>query len=221
MTLPRGCDTGEAVGRPRHSSSARRRYNGETWMPKIWCIILLHQFIFQGVFVAKNVVLRRKLGIPIRGHNREATIAIAVIVSFIGVAVALSILDRPPGELHLLSDTLAGTLGLALLLVGLVVAGASLVGLRDSWRVGVLEEQQTELITTGIYRFTRNPYFVSYLLMFAAYTILLQNAILLGLSLVGFWCIHRMIVKEEAYLSAVHGEAYRRYRRKVPRYILV
>ena len=96
-----------------------------------------------------------------------------------------------------------------------------MIHLKDSWRVGVLEEQKTELITTGIYRFTRNPYFVSYLLTLVAYTVLLQNVILLGLSIVGFGCVHRMVMKEEAYLYSVHGDAYLQYKMKVPRYIIL
>ena len=96
-----------------------------------------------------------------------------------------------------------------------------MTGLKDSWRVGVLENQQTELIEDGIYRFSRNPYFLSYLIMFAAYTILLRNIILLVLSFVGFALIHAMVLKEEKYLAALHGEKYRQYQKKVPRYIII
>ena len=94
-----------------------------------------------------------------------------------------------------------------------------MVNLKDSWRVGVLEDQKTELITSNIYRFTRNPYFVSYFLMFASYTVIQQNLILLGLSLLGFLLIHKMIIKEEKYLYTKHGDTYLQYKKKVPRYI--
>ncbi|MCP4370343.1 MAG: isoprenylcysteine carboxylmethyltransferase family protein [Deltaproteobacteria bacterium] len=93
--------------------------------------------------------------------------------------------------------------------------------MKDSWRVGVLEDQKTELVTTGIYRFTRNPYFVSYFLMFAAYTVLLQNLILFGLSILGFLIVHKMIMKEEKYLYSVHGDTYEQYKTKVPRYMII
>ena len=32
--------------------------------------------------------------------------------------------------------------------------------------------------------------------------------------------VHAMVTREEAYLEQVHGEAYRRYRQRVPRYLL-
>ena len=95
------------------------------------------------------------------------------------------------------------------------------MNLKDSWRVGVLEDQKTELVTTGIYRFTRNPYFLSYFLMFAAYTVLLQNLTLLGLSILGFLFVHKMIMKEERYLYSVHGDVYVEYKTKVPRYVII
>ncbi len=190
-------------------------------MPETWIVILIHQLVFQGMFVTKNIILRRKIGKQIRGKNIEATISIAFFVLFIGVAVGISVLKQPFGEVQLLTGFLAMISGLVILFLNLIVSGASLMNLKDSWRVGVIDDQKTELITSGIYRFTRNPYFVSYLLMFAAYTVLLQNLILFGLSIVGFLFVHKMIMKEEKYLYSVHGDAYLEYKMKVPRYIII
>lgn len=189
-------------------------------MAETWVVILGHQLIFQGMFVMKNFLLQRKTGKQIRGKNIEATISIAFFAAFIGAAMWLSVLTQPLGRIHLLNNLLAMTLGLGLLFLSLVVSGASLKNMKDSWRVGVLEDQTTDLVTTGIYGFTRNPYFVAYLLMFAGYTVILQNLILLGLSIIGFLFVHKMIMKEEKYLYTVHGDVYGNYRAKVPRYIL-
>ena len=183
-------------------------------------VILLHQLIFQGMFVTKNIILTRKIGKQIRGKNREATIAIAYFAFFICLALILSFFRQPLGTIHLINDRFAMILGVGLIVLNLVVSGASLLNLKDSWRVGVLEDQKTELVTSGIYRMTRNPYFVSYILMFAAYTIFLQNITLLGLSIVGFIFIHNMILKEEHYLHSVHGDSYLDYKKNVPRYLI-
>lgn len=193
----------------------------EIRMPEAWIVILIHQLIFQGMFVTKNIILCRKIRKQIRGKNREATIFIAFFVLFIGAAVGISVLNQPFGEVQLINGPLSMILGFVILFLNLIVSGASLMNLKDSWRVGVLEDQKTELITSGIYQFMRNPYFVSYLLMFAAYTVLLQNLILFGLSMVGFLFVHKMIRKEEKYLYSVHGDAYLQYKMKVPRYIII
>ncbi len=173
------------------------------------------------MFFAKNISLSRKLGMPIRGRNREASLSIVFFSLFTILSLFLGLFKAPLGTVNLVAGTTALIAALALLAVNLLVGAASLAGLRDSWRVGVLEDQQTDLIEEGIYRLSRNPYFLSYLIMFAAYTVLLQNIILLILSIVGFAMVHAMVLKEEKYLTALHGDKYRQYKERVPRYIII
>lgn len=183
-------------------------------------VIVIHQIVFQSMFFAKNILLRRRLRMTISGENREAQRSVGFIVLFILCSILPGQFDVRVGTVDLIQRDTALTIAVALLAANLVIAAASLAGLGDSWRVGVLEDQQTELVEQGIYRFSRNPYFLSYLIMFIAYSILLRNVILLVLSLVGFALIHAMVLKEERHLNVLHGEVYRRYRERVPRYIL-
>lgn len=183
-------------------------------------VILLHQLLFQGMFFAKNITLQRKLGKPVRGANAEASLAIGFFVIFIALSLLLAQTDSSWGRLALLPAPAALVLGLFLLGATLLVAAASLQGLGDSWRVGVIEEQQTTLVESGIYRYSRNPYFLAYLLMFAAYTVLLQSAVLLGLSAIGFTLVHSMVLREEKHLATLHPQAYREYCQRVPRYLI-
>lgn len=57
--------------------------------------------------------------------------------------------------------------------------------------------------------------------MLAAYTILLQNIILLILTLAGFIMIHKMVLREETHPTDQHGDRYRQYMIRVPRYIII
>ncbi len=181
-------------------------------------IILLHQLLFQGMFLTKNLTLKNKLGLPVRGSNVEANLAIAFFALFIGVSLYLA--ADHTGDLPApLLPTLAWAIAAALMLACLALGFASLRDLGDSWRVGVIEEQQTGLVEDGVYGRTRNPYFVAYLLMFAAYSVLLQSVLLLMLAAIGWWLIHRMILKEERHLESVHGDDYRRYCNRVARYL--
>ena len=147
--------------------------------------------------------------------------SVIFFVLFIFLSILLAVLDVPFGTINLLTRTTALNVALALLTVNILVGALSLIGLGDSWRVGIVEDQQTELIESGIYRFSRNPYFLSYLIMFAAYTILLQNIILFLLSLVGFGLIHGMVLREEKHLIALHGEKYQEYQKRVSRYLII
>ncbi len=190
-------------------------------MPEAWIILFIHQLLFQAMFVTKNIVLRRKIKKPIRGKNREATVSIIFFSIIIVIAFIISFFKLPFGSVLLINDSMAVNIGLILLVLSLFMSGESLIHLGDSWRVGVLEDQKTELVTSGIYRFTRNPYFLSYLLMFAAYTVLLQNVILFGLSIAAIFFVHNMVLKEEKYLLAKHGDSFSEYKNKVPRYLII
>jgi len=190
-------------------------------MPDLWIILLIHQLLFQGMFVLKNILLRRQTGKQIRGNNIEANLAIVFFILFTGSAISIAFFDPTFGKFTLVAEDYALLLGFGLLGLNLIISGASLLDLKDSWRVGVIETQTTKLVTTGIYHFSRNPYFASYLLMFAAYTVILQNGLLLALSIGGFLFIQNMIKKEETYLLSVHGDAYLQYKKQTPRYILV
>ena len=182
-------------------------------------VILVHQLLYQGMFFAKNIALRHKLGQPIRGYNPEASLSIGFFVGFIALSAWLAQTGSGWGRYPVLTGSVALSVCLVLLGANLLIGLASLRDLGDSWRVGVIEEQQTTLVESGIYRFSRNPYFVAYLLMFTAYTLLLQNLVLLVLTAVGCVLIHRMILREEKHLATLHGEDYRDYCQRVPRYI--
>lgn len=186
-----------------------------------WIFILVHLIVFQGMFITKNITLGKKLREKIRGKNIEATISIIYFSLIIVVALSISIFDVSFGKLQLLTDSTAIIAGVILLVFSLIVSGASLLTLGDSWRVGVLEDQETKLVISGIYRATRNPYFVSYLLMFAGYTVILQNLLLLSLAIIAIFFVHNMILKEEKYLFATHPGDFTDYKNKTPRYLFI
>ena len=190
-------------------------------MPKAALIIIAHQIVFQGMFVVKNIYLKNKSGKPIRGTNSETKYAILFFFFFIAGSIFLSFFQSPIGTIRLVDTPTAELFGLLMILANLFIGAAALLTMAESWRIGILENDQTRLIVNGIYRLTRNPYFLSYIIMFGAYTFLLQNFILLGLSVVGFVLIHSMIITEEKYLLKIHGEVYLHYKRKVPRYVIL
>lgn len=190
-----------------------------SWSAAIF--IATHQVAFQGMFFAKNIALRRRLGVPIRGGNREAVLAIGYMAAYIAGAFVLGLFDSPIGAVTVLGKAAATATALPLLAASILIGAASLIGLRDSWRVGIPRDQRTHLIEDGVYRLSRNPYFLSYLLMFAGYTVLLQNWLLLAGWFIAFGFVHAMVLTEEQHLLALHGDAYRRYMNRVPRYVLI
>ena len=190
-------------------------------LSQIWIIIIIHQIIFQGLFFAKNILLKQKIGLQIRGKNFEATLATMFFALFILTSLIISFFNLSFAHIAIINQQSATILALILMAISLIISAASLLNLGDSWRVGVIDEQKTTLITTGIYSISRNPYFVSYIIMFIAYTIILQNLILLVGTVVGTILIHLMIKKEEQYLLITHKESYQEYQKKTPRYLFI
>ena len=74
-------------------------------------------------------------------------------------------------------------------------------------------------MTTGFYRFCRNPIFFAILTMLAGYTLLLPTRLSLALLVGAFIGIRQQILTEEVYLSRTYGDAYRAYARHVGRFV--
>ncbi|MBW2675876.1 MAG: isoprenylcysteine carboxylmethyltransferase family protein [Deltaproteobacteria bacterium] len=81
------------------------------------------------------------------------------------------------------------------------------------------EDQKTELIQDGVYAYVRNPYFLSYYILFFGLFLVRPSLVILLLVGVTVFTFHKMILKEEAYLLAIHGSAYRGYKTKTGRYL--
>jgi protein-S-isoprenylcysteine O-methyltransferase Ste14 len=101
--------------------------------------------------------------------------------------------------------------GAALMAGGLVLLVAAQLDLGASWRIGIEEQARPGLVTSGLYRFCRNPIFLGLLLMVAGYALLLPTVLSL-LLLAGFYIgVRQQIAAEEDWLLRTYGEAWRAY----------
>jgi protein-S-isoprenylcysteine O-methyltransferase Ste14 len=82
-----------------------------------------------------------------------------------------------------------------------------------------MEVPPERIITTGPYRYTRNPMYLGHLIFLAGLTILFWSwfAVIL-LVLRALW-FHRRVLRDEARLEKLFGEPYLAYRRRVKRWI--
>ena len=77
----------------------------------------------------------------------------------------------------------------------------------------------TALVTDGVFGWLRNPMYVALTLILAGLAILLASDWMLVMAFVFIAVIHVGVVKrEERYLEAKFGDAYRAYKVRVPRY---
>ncbi len=76
------------------------------------------------------------------------------------------------------------------------------------------------LVTTGIHRWTRNPVYLGFLLIYVGIGIATQSAWVLFLALPLVLVIqYGVVMREEAYLERRFGGAYREYKRRVRRWL--
>lgn len=77
----------------------------------------------------------------------------------------------------------------------------------------------TALVTDGIFRFIRNPMYVALILLVGGLAILTASDWMLVMCIPLAFALHvGVIEREERYLEAKFGDAYRRYCDSVPRY---
>lgn len=108
--------------------------------------------------------------------------------------------------------------GCVLGLLGDVVFAAAVITMKDSWRAGLAEGDETKMITDGIYSFSRNPAFLGFDLVYIGILLMFFNWILLAFSLCAMVMLHIQILQEEPYLERVFGKEYVAYRNGVRRY---
>lgn len=81
-------------------------------------------------------------------------------------------------------------------------------------------EPTTALVTTGPYRFSRNPIYLSVVMFYVGIALLFAACWALVLLVPALVILHYAVIRrEEAYLDRRFGETYRQYRARVRRWI--
>ena len=110
---------------------------------------------------------------------------------------------------------LVRVIGAPLLLAGLVLVGWSVAAAGE-----VSLEKPTVLLTSGPYRFSRNPMYVAWTSISLGLALLVNSVWLVGALPLAFLYLHLVeIPREEASLEEMFGEEYLSYKRRVRRYL--
>ncbi|HET9741756.1 MAG TPA: isoprenylcysteine carboxylmethyltransferase family protein [Terriglobales bacterium] len=110
-------------------------------------------------------------------------------------------------------------IGVAFCVAGLSLLLSSLISFGSSFRVGIDTSRPDKLITTGVFKYSRNPIYAAFAFVLVGEFLVFLNWILLVYVVAGFWLLHRQVLREEEYLTSHYGEEYAQYRRRVRRYL--
>jgi len=200
-------------------------------MNEILRIFLPTYFIvyFGIAFVAKSVIVAKRIGknplvLP-KDDSAYGLIGfyfkLTLVLMFVYV---LLFAFFPPLYDKFLPITQLDTLtikyiGLGLLAFALIWTIIAQGHMKNSWRIGIDTETKTELITTGLFQFSRNPIFFGMVISLVGLFLTTPNA-LTGLFLIlGYILIQIQIRLEEEFLTNQHGQNYLNYKQKVKRLI--
>ena len=175
--------------------------------------------LFYGIYYAKKIAQKHQ-GIQTTqlGRGKEKSVrAIEIIMS------AATLLIVPVELCSILLDW--NMMPFPIRMAGIVMGMAgdlifltAVLTMKDSWRAGIPEKDKTELVSQGIYQYSRNPAFLGFDMMYLGILLLYFNGLLLVFTVWVIVMLHLQILQEEKYLSTVFGEKYAEYKKQTGRY---
>lgn len=157
---------------------------------------------------------------PIQGYFGflERVMKVVIVVILLGhffLPHNLLLTTRLFGEKIIWIKVLGFTLGL----IGLFISRIAQITIGNSWRVGIDVNSTPGLITTGIYRFVRNPTYTGIYLLCVGALILLPTILVSYWILAFFIMMEFQVRSEEEYLEMQYGNEYIQYTKQTKRYI--
>jgi len=110
-------------------------------------------------------------------------------------------------------------IGVTLCYMGLVIFLNALISFGKSWRVGIDKDNQGKLVTTGIFKYSRNPIFLFMNIYFIGITLVYPTLIFILMTLIFVIGSHKQILNEEKHLAKIYKEDYLNYKKQTRRYL--
>ena len=176
--------------------------------------------VFYGIYLIKQWRQKRR-GIQTMqiGRGKEAqthTVETLMGIATVGIIPA-QLLSIAFGWSHLPVN--ARFTGFCIGMVGDFIFLISVLCMKDSWRAGIPDRDRMELVTDGIYAFSRNPAFLGFDLQYIGMLLMFCNLLTGMFTVFAIVMLHLQILQEERYLTAAFGAEYLKYRHQVFRYL--
>jgi protein-S-isoprenylcysteine O-methyltransferase Ste14 len=118
-----------------------------------------------------------------------------------------------------LDTTLLHVIGIVLAAVGGSAVFLAQLGMGASWRIGVSDDQDTDLVTTGWFSLVRNPIYSAMIVGWSGFALMVPTWLSIAAVFViaaGLELQVRSV--EEPFLQRTHRDEYRRYAMRVGRF---
>lgn len=175
--------------------------------------------IFYGIYFIKKLSQRQK-GIQTMQIGKRKEADIHKVEVLMGIATTLTpfvqLFSIILGLNHF--PSLIRYIGFGIGLLGDLIFLLSVLCMKDSWRAGIPLVDKTKLITSGIYKYSRNPAFLGFDLMYVGVFLIYGNLLTFCFSVFAMVMLHLQILQEEKYLSSTFKDEYIAYKGQVFRY---
>ena len=183
-------------------------------------LALLILAVFYGIYLIKQQWQKHRgiqtMQIGRRKETKNHTVETLMGIATVGIIPA-QLLSIGFGWSHLPANArfTGGCVGM----VGDLIFLISVLCMKDSWRAGIPANDKTELVTGGIYAYSRNPAFLGFHLQYIGVLLMYCNLLTGVFTVFAIVMLHLQILQEERYLTATFGKAYLDYRHRVFRYL--
>lgn len=104
--------------------------------------------------------------------------------------------------------------------IGVAVFITAVVTMKNNWRAGVSKTEKTSLVTNGIFKYSRNPAFLGFDLVYIGILLMFFNWVLFAVTVLAVIAFHlQIVIVEEKHLTSTFGKDYIKYKSTVNRYI--
>lgn len=189
---------------------------------------LLLLTVFALVITARYTVSLKRGVRPVLILKRDKSLKVRVIETIPVVMVALTALLvlRKIFTPQIGSALAAGfQIPIVLQLSGFVLAFLSFIlliggywSLGNNWRVGTGDEEVKELITGGVFAYTRNPVYLFFNLFLLGKFLINGDYVILIIFFCVMVSLHLVILEEEKLLQRRFGQQFNHYKQSTPRY---
>jgi len=193
------------------------------YLPVFLLAYLLITFVLPSIRVYKQTGINPvTFGSSDNAHDYIGSI-MKVLTGLLVVAVLLFSLSEKGysylGPLLYLETAWVKYTGLLLIHSSLIWIVIAQYNMKQSWRIGIDEKNTTALVTTGLFRVSRNPIFLGMIVSTIGIFLIIPNALTFFAMAATYMIIQIQIRLEEEYLTKQHGSGYKSYKNAVRRLI--
>jgi len=193
-------------------------------MDSIQIIMLALLGIFYTAYLVKMLILKRH-GVTVnllgKGNKPKKALIIELLLRFTtlaGIVIQFGSVIFPDVVWSFPTILPVRIVGTILLLLGNLIFIVAMYTMQFNWRAGFDRNQNTSLVTDGIYKFSRNPAFVGFDLLYIGCATVFPNIINIITALIALILFHFQISEEERFCAETFGQKYMDYKSKTTRY---